>query len=289
MVHYPDPRSRKSVYTPLIPELRILRIGAVSLTPEFWGQCHMCSPYWRIYFSELASCEIHFYNGDSWTIPAQRLVAIPPWLDAYAICHQTTKHVYFNCRQSWLPRPLIKQWWSKPRCVDLETWPVERLQALGDHLAQDYQYPQDDLRIHALCGEIMAKLWDELPNDARTQANLLHGPVPEFRSLLPQLEQGLAHKWTVKDMAAITHCSEGHLSRLFRQHLNISPMAYVIERRLCLASERLGETQDTVEHIAEQCGFDNRSYFSRSFSQHFNMSPSQYRRVNQQPKTRYKP
>ena len=48
--------------------------------------------------------------------------------------------------------------------------------------------------------------------------------------------------------------------------------------RLNAAAEALHTTDDTVMSIAEQCGFENLSYFNREFKAHFGMTPREYRR-----------
>ncbi|MNG29018.1 HTH-type transcriptional activator Btr [compost metagenome] len=55
-------------------------------------------------------------------------------------------------------------------------------------------------------------------------------------------------------------------------------MRFATKVRLTRARLLLVETQDSLESIAEQCGYQNAFYFSRVFSQHMGMSPSGYRK-----------
>ena len=70
--------------------------------------------------------------------------------------------------------------------------------------------------------------------------------------------------------------------RLCGERLQIgqTPAQYVLERRITFAAERLSFSEDSIERIAEVCGFPDRFYFSRMFVRRMGQPPAAYRRTS---------
>ena len=58
----------------------------------------------------------------------------------------------------------------------------------------------------------------------------------------------------------------------------ITPLKYINNLRFNYASELLAADYDTVEEIAEKCGFNNINYFSSFIKKQTGMSPTSYRK-----------
>ncbi len=82
----------------------------------------------------------------------------------------------------------------------------------------------------------------------------------------------------VDDLAAESHYSRYHFSRLFKQWMGLSPGEYLQEVRLNQARTLLGETTARVKEIAFQSGFNDYNYFSRAFRKQFGQSPGAFRK-----------
>lgn len=84
-------------------------------------------------------------------------------------------------------------------------------------------------------------------------------------------------------IAKAAFISKRQLERVFRQFLNISPNQYLREIQLNHAVELInGESQHSVQYIAEQCGFADSNYFSKCFKQKFQLTPKAYRKYQTQ-------
>lgn len=70
------------------------------------------------------------------------------------------------------------------------------------------------------------------------------------------------------------------LTRRFRSFCGQTPQHFVTELRLRRATHLLTETSLSLEHIAQQCGYENGFYLSRIFQKKKGISPSQYRKLN---------
>ena len=61
------------------------------------------------------------------------------------------------------------------------------------------------------------------------------------------------------------------------------PMRYLIELRLNHAMKLLRHTDDSIEKIAEECGFPNRYYFTRMLSRYRRTTPAAFRALMSEP------
>lgn len=75
------------------------------------------------------------------------------------------------------------------------------------------------------------------------------------------------------------HCgvSSRTLSRLFHTSLGVSPVEYLIGRRLDLAKALLQVASMPIKEVAWRCGYKSESFFSRTFKQRIGVSPREFR------------
>lgn len=87
-------------------------------------------------------------------------------------------------------------------------------------------------------------------------------------------------KLSVHLLAARCNCNPQYFSRLFKQHLGISPQAYIIQKRIEQARHMISSGTSSLACIAERTGFDSLSSFSRSFKHETGESPRHYRKAS---------
>ncbi|OEH91950.1 helix-turn-helix domain-containing protein [Bacillus solimangrovi] len=85
---------------------------------------------------------------------------------------------------------------------------------------------------------------------------------------------------SIKKVANKVHLSHTYFSRLFKKELGISFVEYVTNIRIKRAKWLLSHTNDTIEAIAAQVGFNTPNYFSSIFKKHVGVSPSEYREAH---------
>lgn len=83
---------------------------------------------------------------------------------------------------------------------------------------------------------------------------------------------------TVSEMADILKMSESNLYAVFKKMTGFSPIKYLNNYRLSVASDLLLQTNDSVRNIAERVGISDQFYFSKLFKAKYRKSPQQYRK-----------
>lgn len=82
-------------------------------------------------------------------------------------------------------------------------------------------------------------------------------------------------------IARVLGCSEGHLSRTFRQWTGLTLLGYRHGLRMCAALDRLEADGDDLAALACDLGYASHSHFTSRFERTFGLTPSGYRRLAQ--------
>ena len=100
---------------------------------------------------------------------------------------------------------------------------------------------------------------------------------PRLAPALKALHEQPQHRWTLPELARLSHLSRTAFFERFRTCMGQTPADYLQWWRLQLAAQRLRETQDSVLEIAVAIGYDNPSAFARVFKRVMGESPSGFR------------
>lgn len=92
------------------------------------------------------------------------------------------------------------------------------------------------------------------------------------------VEADLGRSWSLADLAGIAHMSEEHLRRLCRRDIGRSPRRQLTYLRLQRAMHLLSVTDNKVEVIAREVGFESAFAFSNTFKKWIGWRPSEHRR-----------
>ncbi|WP_195472262.1 hybrid sensor histidine kinase/response regulator transcription factor [Bacteroides xylanisolvens] len=73
--------------------------------------------------------------------------------------------------------------------------------------------------------------------------------------------------------------SSSQLARKTKALMGITPYNFIIKTRMDYAVNEMKHTDKTIAEIAFDCGYQEKSNFSRAFTKYFGMSPMQYRKT----------
>lgn len=109
-------------------------------------------------------------------------------------------------------------------------------------------------------------------NNDNTSTNIIN-----IANSLSYIESNFTQQITIEDLAAQSHLSVRHFSRIFKATYTTSPSKYILSLRLEHACVLLKTTNYNISEIALQSGFTNSNYFSRQFHNKYHITPKEYR------------
>ena len=136
--------------------------------------------------------------------------------------------------------------------------------------------------LHAECvsgnGSSALHHWSELLHYYVVRFAQPHRSDDRLWRVWQRVEVDLGRSWTLDELAEIACISGEHLRRLCRKELGRSPMHQVTYLRMRRASELLASTEQTIESISHEVGYQNPFVFSNAFTKWIGWRPSEYRR-----------
>jgi len=108
----------------------------------------------------------------------------------------------------------------------------------------------------------------------------LGAPAPRSRlaALLAQAGADPGLPWTTESMAQCARLSVSRLHALFREELDTTPHAWLLQQRLDLACRWLAGSDRAIAEVALAAGFSEQSALTRAMRQALDITPAAYRR-----------
>ncbi|MBQ4425315.1 MAG: AraC family transcriptional regulator [Lachnospiraceae bacterium] len=100
----------------------------------------------------------------------------------------------------------------------------------------------------------------------------------EAHAMLMYIHQHFTENITIEDLSKHVHLSKGECSRVFQAAYGTSITTHIIDYRISQSIPLLSGTNLSMTQIAEQCGFNSSSYFTKVFREKVGMPPLQYRK-----------
>ncbi|UCJ17364.1 GlxA family transcriptional regulator [Pseudomonas sp. MM211] len=104
--------------------------------------------------------------------------------------------------------------------------------------------------------------------------------------VIAEMERCTEEPRSPRQLADTVGITPRQLERLFRQHLDTTPITFYLGLRLDKARQLLRQSDLSVLEVALACGFESASYFARRYRTRFAVSPRQDRHETAPPTLR---
>lgn len=102
--------------------------------------------------------------------------------------------------------------------------------------------------------------------------------IRECRFIEQYLMEHFSEDITLETLSKITYMNKYYLVHAFKEYKGMSPINYLIDRRIQEAQYLLETSNYSIAKIAQAVGFSSQSYFSQVFRKEKGISPNQYRK-----------
>lgn len=101
--------------------------------------------------------------------------------------------------------------------------------------------------------------------------------VSQMTVALHYIGEHYAEDLTIGELAGVSHMSETNFRRVFQKVMNMTPSDYLNSVRVQMACEHMRKHTDSMELVAEKCGFQSMSTFNRNFKKILGITPYQWK------------
>lgn len=91
------------------------------------------------------------------------------------------------------------------------------------------------------------------------------------------LDANYSENITLDTLASFSHMNKYYLAHAFTKYVGVSPITYLLQKRIEEGKSLLGSTTHSISQISTILGFSSQSYFSQAFKKATGRTPVQYR------------
>jgi AraC-like DNA-binding protein len=235
-----------------------------------WEHRDLAGPFWRLYYHDRPGAFV-IWRGKTLQLPAIRPIVIPPYTafdsgvarDGEAVVTQVFVHFL-------MPR---LHWWVAPGVYVLDaSRQIDRVARRIVKNSADREARPDEA--FEIVGAVLGCV------------SMLPASAWERRALDPRIERAVeliasdfASDVDNDTLAEAVQMSTRSFTRVFARQTGTSPHRYVMKVRLDHAAVLLQHSDRSIESIAYECSFNERSYFTRAFAKQWGVPPAAFRRA----------
>jgi len=249
------------ILTQLYERIRIEDVGFGHY--EKWPPSYPIRPFWRLYWTSRKGA-VWESDGQCYEPDHRQLILTPPNVQLSRKLLKPLEHGFIHFS---LGMPLDLH---RGSVVVLKAMPQMRKvwQVVTDHDAGLHgQFTMGKLINHAL----MSVPFEEQTSLQRDQ---------RFATLLRFMQENTHRQVPNTELAEFVHLSEAAMIRRFTQVVGKSPQSLFVEMRLDEAAGQLRrDSTVSIEKVAENTGFFDRSHFCKRFVDRFGITPVVYRKM----------
>lgn len=260
----------------LFAELRLHVYYAYYMqTDNSWSGTQFMNHYNRIYYVEAGEAVLNFDGYDIVMKPGH-LYFIPPHTLKSHACEKYLSFYWVHFHALIDGDLDLFSLFAQPKEIEVDS--IEKTLSCFKQLTESVEQAQTQasaaLQRNMLLTELLLPFTDDIVEQVNQQA--VSGYM-RFLPVLKYIQAHLADALSINTLAVQMNMSTEHFSRSFKQHINISPKRYILQKRISLAKQLLSLNHLSISEIADKTGYLDVYHFSKNFKQEVGISPSKFK------------
>lgn len=247
-----------------------------STFPANWNEYDFIPPVNKLYFILDGHVEVHVKDQVIKATAGDLLFLPKNQLQSRVIVSKEMTHywLHFTC-------PMDK---NDLDLVDTLTFPMKLTPIDKSYIKETFikllaAIKQDDMqgRIHTLMySTILVDYY--LTNCNDVQPTFLDDKFNQLNKIRLYIQDHLNRPITIEELSSQMHLHPNYFNNLFKSYFNVAPKQYINSLKVQRAKELLLVSNQSIEEIANNLGFQDKFYFSRLFKKKMGVSPQQFRK-----------
>ena len=229
--------------------------------------------YHRIYLALDGEATMNLTDGSTLTMEKGKLYLIPPFKISSVGHTSSFSHFYLHFRSNTQINPF--EYYNLLSPVPAGEKEIHYFCSLLPYL-HTMLY---DKKLENLAAQLQTQAYFSLLLSSFFQKQ---NPFPPtFKKFIPVLEyidNHLAERITVKQLADLLGYTEAYFSTLFSQYFKVPPLKFITEKKMVSACQQLALSDLSIGQISANLGFENEFYFNTVFKKFFGLSPGKWKR-----------
>lgn len=229
------------------------------------------------------TCDVEYLVGaERYRLQKGDIVIIPPGVSHRPLLPEQMKEAYRR-DVLWLSQEFaatMADFLRQPQMLRTAGTQWEYLSDLFRNGVREYEQQRLGWEEAVLGNSLQILVYIRRALDEHSAASMRVEQPELLDRVLAYVEEHLAQKITLADVAKQFWVSQSTISQTFRNKMGVSFYRCVTQRRL-IAAKTLILQGLPLEQINEKVGFTDYSTFYRAFKQEFGISPRQYRKMQE--------
>lgn len=141
------------------------------------------------------------------------------------------------------------------------------------HFSEDIQNCSQLSEIISLLQHHIIRLFDEYCKEKR------NAELRPIQTAKDYIKSHISETITLKDICAKINFNEAYFSSMFKKETGMNFSKYLIHARIEAAKDLLKSSDDKIEIIAKNVGYNDLKTFNKNFSKYTGLKPSEYRKL----------
>ena len=137
-------------------------------------------------------------------------------------------------------------------------------------------HPSKDVFADFMLRELIIRILQTETTKVYTQKAIELSSTHRLAFIIEYIRKNLRRNLTIKELSDKIYMSESNFHRVFKNELNTSPIEFINNERIKLATSLLQNPNKKIKEVYLECGFNSLSYFIRSFKKRKKLSPKAY-------------